>query len=259
MSRKAGKRYRYRTNTQDLDWSEERAHETHNIGEAQRLVSAISGIGLLIEGLRRRSLTGGVLAAGGMALLYRAGTGYCPALGAMGLDMHDRSDTSLLGRRKVRSLQATKIRRSIEINKPPRELYRFWRTLDNLPKIMSHLESVQVINDRLSHWIVKTLPGLPTIEWDAEIVNDVEDERIGWRSLHDSNVDQAGSVEFEPLGDGKSTRLIVTLQYAPIAGRLGTAVAKLLGEDPELKIADDLQRFKESMEAGKAHVSSHER
>ena len=120
---------------------------------------------------------------------------------------------------------------------------------------MSHLESVQVITDRFSHWVVKTMTGLPTIEWDAEIINEVENERIGWRSLKDADVDHAGSVEFEPVGDGRSTRLTVTLQYAPIAGRIGTAVAKLLGEDPDLKIADDLQRFKESMEAGKAVTS----
>jgi uncharacterized membrane protein len=258
MTKKAGKRYRYRTNTQDLDWPEEQAdasQERENIGDSQRLVSAIAGAGLMIEAWRRRSLIGGLLAAGGIAMLYRAATGYCPALGALGIDMRDVSDTGHLGRRKVHSPRATKIRRNIEINKPPNELYRFWRTLDNLPRIMSHLDSVQVINDRLSHWIVKTLPGLPTIEWDAEIINDVENERIGWRSLHDADVDQAGSVEFEPLGDGTSTRLTVTLQYAPIAGRLGTAVAKLIGQDPDLKIADDLQRFKESMEAGTAMKS----
>ena len=255
MSRKAGKRHRYRTNTQDLDWHEERADAAQNIGDAQRLVSAIAGVGLVIEGWRRRSMAGGALAAGGMALLYRAATGYCPALGAMGIDMRGHQDTSRLGRRKVHSNQATKIRRSIEINRPPSELYGFWRALDNLPRIMSHLESVQVIAGRFSHWMVKTLSGLPTIEWDAEIINDVENERIGWRSLNDSDVDQAGSVEFEPVGDGRTTRLTVTLQYVPIAGRLGAAVSKFLGQDPDFKIAEDLQRFKESMEAGNA-VSS---
>ncbi|HET9605532.1 MAG TPA: SRPBCC family protein, partial [Nitrospira sp.] len=247
MSRKTGKRYRYRTNTQDLDWPEERADAAQNIGDTQRLVSAIAGIGLVIEGWRRRSMAGGALAVGGMALLYRAATGYCVALAAMGIDMRGLEDTSRLGRRKVHSSQATKIRRSIEINKPPSELYRFWRALDNLPRIMSHLESVQVIAGRFSHWMVKTLPGLPTIEWDAEIINDVENERIGWRSLNDSDVDQAGSVEFEPVGDGQTTRLTVTLQYVPIAGRLGAAVSKVLGQDTDFKIADDLQRFKESM------------
>lgn len=255
MSKKKGKRYRYQTNTQDLDWQEERADAAQNIGDTQRLASAIAGVGLVIEGWRRRSLAGGGLAIGGMALLYRAATGYCPAFDAMGIDTRGLQDTSRLGRRKVHSNQATKIKISIEISRSPSELYRFWRTLDNLPKIMSHLESVQVINGRFSHWRVKTLPGLPTIEWDAEIINEVENERIGWRSLNDSDVDQAGSVEFEPIGDGRMTRLTVTLQYAPIAGRLGAAVSKFIGQDPDFKIADDLQRFKESMEAGNA-VSS---
>jgi uncharacterized membrane protein len=251
MTRKAGKRYRYRTNTQDLDWREEQARNSQNIGDSQRLVSAIAGVGLLLEGMRRRSLGGGALAIGGLSLLYRAASGYCPALGTMGIDMRGRHDTNRLGRRKVHSEQATKIRRSVEIHRSPSELYRFWRALDNLPRIMSHLESVQVINDRLSHWVVKTIPGFPTIEWDAEIINDVENERIGWRSLHDADVDHAGSVEFEPSGsEAEKTRLTVSIQYAPLAGRLGTAVAKLIGQDPDLKIADDLQRFKESMEAG---------
>jgi uncharacterized membrane protein len=253
MARKAGKRYRYRTNTQDLDWKEEQADASRNIGEGQRLVSAIAGAGLLLEGLRRRSLAGGALAVAGVGLLYRAASGFCPALRAVGIDMRGSQDTSRLGRRKVPSEQAMKIRRTIEINRPPNELYRFWRTLDNLPRIMSHLQSVQVITDRFSHWVVKTMTGLPTIEWDAEIINDVEGERIGWRSLNEADVDHAGSVEFEPTGtDGRRTRLTVTMQYAPIGGRLGAAVAKLIGEDPDLKIADDLQRFKESMEAGKA-------
>lgn len=252
MGRKAGKRYRYRTNTQDLDWSEERASESGNIGEIQRLASAIAGAGLLVKGWRRRSLAGGALAFAGIGLLYRAASGYCPALGAMGLDMRGSQDTNRLGRRKVPSEQASKIRRSIEISRVPNELYKFWRAFDNLPRIMSHLQSVEVITDRLSHWVVKTMTGFPAVEWDAEIINDVENQRIGWRSLNDADVDHAGSVEFEPIGDGRSTRLTVTMQYAPIAGRLGTAVAKLLGEDPELKIAEDLQRFKESMEAGKA-------
>jgi uncharacterized membrane protein len=250
MAQKAAKRYRYRTNTQDLDWREERADASQNIGDIQRLVSAIAGAGLIFEAWRRRSVVGGVMAVGGLSLLYRAATGYCVALGAMGIDMRPSQDTNRLGRRKVHSEEATKISRSVEVNRPSNELYRFWRTLDNLPKIMSHLRSVHVITDRLSHWVVETKTGLPTIEWDAEIINDVENERIGWRSLNDADVDHAGSVEFEPIGKGQKTRVTVTLQYAPIAGRLGTAVAKFIGEDPELKIADDLQRFKESMESG---------
>lgn len=245
---------RYHTNTQDLDWSEERASSSssrQNIGDMQRMVSAVLGGGLLITGLPKRSWTGAGLSAIGAALLHRGLSGYCALFDAMGLRTNEEGrSTNLLGRRKVETARAVKIRRMIEINRPANELYRFWRSFDNLPRVMSHVESVEVLNDRMSHWKVKTLPGAPTVEWDAEIINDVENERIGWRSLADADVDNAGSVEFEPTGDGRRTRVTVTLQYAPPAGRLGAAVAQLLGEDPDSKIAQDLQRFKESMEAG---------
>lgn len=245
-------RDRYRTNTQDLDWSEERANVGtiwHNIGEDQRLLSAVAGAGILAAALPKRSWSGAVLAIAGIGLLYRATTGYCPAVAALGINERSH-DANRLGRRKVHSEQATKIVRTIEINRPANELYRFWRSLENLPRVMSHLESVQVITDRLSHWMVRTRAGVPIVEWDAEIINDVENERIGWRSLNGSDVDNTGSVRFEPIADGQRTRLTVTLQYAPPAGKVGTAIAKLVGEDPDSQVAEDLQRFKQSIETG---------
>lgn len=246
---------RYRTNTQDLGWDEERAEfDAHreNLGDVQRLLSAIAGMVFLASGLSRRNWSGAVLATVGGGLLYRAMSGYCPAFGAMGIDMSSKgpSDTSQLGRRKVHTDRATKIQRSIEINRPPDEIYRFWRSLDNLPRIMNHLESVQVLNNRLSHWVVKTMPDTHKVEWDAEIINEVENRRIGWRSLQGADVDHTGSVEFKPTGDGQRTWLTVTLQYDTPGGKLGGAVAKWFGEDPNMKIATDLQRFKEEMETG---------
>lgn len=257
MTEHLSKKERYRTNTQDLEWNEERAKsEDHreNIGDMQRLLSGIAGAMFLASGLFRRR-SGTVLALAGGGLLYRALSGYCPAFGAMGIDMsRDRppqsNDTSRLGRRKVQSSRATKIQRAIEVNRPPNELYRFWRSLDNLPRIMNHLDSVQVINNRLSHWIVKTMPSAPKMEWDAEIINDVENRRIGWRSLQGADVDNTGSVEFKPTADGQRTWLTVRLQYDPPGGKVGDAVAKWFGEDPNTKIAKDLQRFKEEMETG---------
>lgn len=244
---------RYRTNTQDLDWNEERAMSwpQKNVGDVERMISAVLGGGLFVTGLPRRSWAGAGLSILGAALLHRGMTGYCAAFNMLGLNTNDPiASTNQLGRRKVETEHATKIRRTIEINRPPAELYRFWRELENLPRIMSHVESVQAINERLSHWVVKTIPGGPAVEWDAEIINDIENERIGWRSLQGADVDNAGSVEFEPTGDGLRTRMTVALQYAPPAGHIGTAVAKWLGEDPERKIIDDLHRFKQTMESG---------
>lgn len=225
-----------------------------NIGDGQRVLSAVMGMAFLVSGLSRRNWAGAVKAIVGGGLLYRAASGYCPAFGAMGIDMssHDRpnrpNDTSRLGRRKVRTDRAMKMQRAIEINRPPDDMYRFWRSLDNLPRILKHLDSVQVIDDRLSHWVVTTIPGAPKVEWDAEIINDVKNERIGWRSLRGADVNNTGSVEFKPTEDGNRTWLTVTLQYEPPGGKFGVALAKLFGEDPNTKLAQDLQRFKEQME-----------
>jgi uncharacterized membrane protein len=235
-------RERYHPNKQDLDWTEEQAAQ--NVGHEERKFSALIGGGLLVTGLFRKSWAGAVMALVGAALLQRGVTGHCMLYQAL-----DRN-TNELGRRKVRTGSAIKLQRSIRIERRPDELYRFWRNFENLPRVMSQIESVEVINDRLSHWVAKTLPlGGPKVEWDAEVINEIDNELIGWRSLRGSDVENAGSVRFERTPNGRATELTVTMQYSPPGGRLGAWVAKLFGEDPERNIDDDLQRFKESMEA----------
>lgn len=247
----------YRANTQDLEWNEQQTkfheHQT-NIGDFQRVLSAMAGIIFITRGLSCRNWTGAFTTMVGGGLLHRAISGHCPAFAVAGIDMSDNnqrgqsSDTSRLGRPKVHTDRATKIQRAIEINRPPHEVYKFWRSFDNLPLIMNHLDSVEVINDRLSHWVVKPMPGVPKVEWDAEIINDVKNERIGWKSLKGADVDHTGSVEFKPTGDGQRTWLTVRMQYEPLGGQIGATMAKWLGSDPDTKIGLDLQRFKEQME-----------
>ena len=234
---------RYRTHTQDLDWTEERA--SVNVGDWERVASAVTAGGLIAAALLRRSRSGFAMGLAGAALLYRGVTGHCPVYHALGANTND------LGRRKVHTGRAEKIERRIRIARPPEELYRFWRNVENLPRVMSHVKSVKSISPTLSHWVVASPAGVLAgkgldIEWDAEIINEVPNERIGWRSLAGSEIDTAGSVQFEPVAEG--TELRVTLQYEPPGGRLGAAVAKLLGDDPERKIDEDLQRFKRIME-----------
>jgi uncharacterized membrane protein len=127
-------------------------------------------------------------------------------------------------------------------------VYAFWRRFDNLPRVMSHLESVTVLDDRRSRWVARAPMG-STVEWEAEINNEVPGKVIGWRSREGADVVSAGSVNFDALPDGQ-TAVRVKLQYEPPAGRLGAWVAWLLGEEPSIQIRDDLQRFKQLMESG---------
>jgi uncharacterized membrane protein len=144
-------------------------------------------------------------------------------------------------------MRGIKLERGVTIDKPPQELYRFWRKLGNLPRFMKHLESVRTIDDKRSHWLAKA-PGGTRIEWEAEIYNEKENELIAWRSLQNADVNNAGSVHFTALPDGRGTEVKVVINYEPPAGRLGAAVAKLLGEDPARELEDDLVRLKQLME-----------
>ena len=112
---------------------------------------------------------------------------------------------------------------------------------------MNHLESVSVREEGISHWVAKGPAGM-RVEWDARIINEVADKVIGWQSLEGSTISTAGSVNFDE--DPHGTRVTVHLQYNPPGGKLGAAVAKLFGEEPNQTIREDLRRFKQLMETG---------
>jgi uncharacterized membrane protein len=137
----------------------------------------------------------------------------------------------------------------VTINAPAAQLYRFWRNLEQLPRFMDHLVSVREYDERRSHWVAKA-PGRRTVEWDAEIINEIPGELLAWRTLEGSDVVSAGSVRFKPASHGRGTEVHVRLQYDPPAGKLGATVAWLLGHEPSQVIREDLRRFKQLLEAG---------
>lgn len=135
------------------------------------------------------------------------------------------------------------------INRPAEEIYRFWRDFKNLPRVMQHLESVEIIDNKRSRWVAKG-PSGKRIEWEAETTEDRPNEWIAWRSTEGATVENSGSVWFEPATGGRGTLVRVELNYRPPAGRLGATIAKFLGEEPELQVDDDLRRLKQLMETG---------
>jgi len=138
---------------------------------------------------------------------------------------------------------------SVTINSTPAELYRFWRGLENLPLFMEHLESVSHVSDEVSHWVAKA-PAGTCVEWDAEIVEDVPERRIGWRTLPGSQVTHEGMVSFEPAAAGRGTVVRIEMLYVPPAGKVGMHIARLFGEEPALQIDDDLRHLKQLLETG---------
>lgn len=214
-----------------------------NMDETERWASGISGGALALLGLKVGGWPGVALAALGGTLIYRGATGYCDFYGVLGINAA-HSPNALPG-----SIKGIKVEKSVTINKQPAELYRFWRNFENLPNIMSHLEAVRVDDNRISHWVAKA-PAGRTVEWDAEIINEIENELIAWRSLDGMTVPNAGSVRFQQLPHNRGTIVKVTMSYEPPGGGIGAAVAKFFGEEPAQQVAEDLRRFKRMMEAG---------
>src|SRR5690348_11453854 len=91
--------------------------------------------------------------------------------------------------------QSVAVNRAITINRPPEEVYQFWRRLENLPRFMKHLDTVSQLDERRSHWVARAPLGL-AVSWDAEIVAEQENERLSWRSIGETVVHNSGSVRF---------------------------------------------------------------
>lgn len=142
-----------------------------------------------------------------------------------------------------------RVEKHVTVLRPAAELYAFWRKLENLPQVMSHLESVTETDERFSHWTAKG-PAGTSVSWDAEITEDLENKVIAWRALEGSGIQNAGSVFFNELSHGRGTEIKVVLAYEPPLGKLGAVVARLMGEEPERQLQDDLRRFKQLMETG---------
>jgi uncharacterized membrane protein len=232
---------RYSSASLDQD---RRGARSHNMSETERWLSLAVGVGLLGLGLKQGIRDGLMLAVTGGALLYRGASGQCPLYKVAGIDTStDRPRPGV----SVPHGRGVKIEHAVFITKSPEELYRYWRQFENLPRFMDNLVAVKTEGDNRSHWVVKAI-GNAEISWDAEIVNDVPNELIAWRTVENSDVDHAGSVRFE--GTERGTRVKVTMEYRPPAGKVGVGLAKLFGQEPRQMIESDLQRFKQLMESG---------
>jgi len=145
------------------------------------------------------------------------------------------------------------VHQTITINRPAEELYRFWRDFQNLPRVMTHLESVEAGGNGRSHWTARGPAGM-TVEWDADVTEDRPNQFIAWRSVG-GQVDTAGSVRFVPAPGGRGTEVHVQMRYDPPGGVLGQWAAQLFGEAPEQQVYDDLRHFKQVMETGQVVLS----
>jgi uncharacterized membrane protein len=190
----------------------------------------------------------GKAAASPQANRARVAAAAAAVAGATALDLTTAQQLSRLGD-EVEDDPIIHVRKSVQINRPVQELYRFWRDFTNLPRVMDHLDAVEILEDKRSRWTAKG-PAGSRIRWDAEVTEDRPGELIAWRSLPGAQVENWGSVKFSNAPGGRGSFVFVELHYNPPAGAVGVAFAKLFGEEPRLQLTEDLRRFKQLMETG---------
>jgi uncharacterized membrane protein len=202
--------------------------------ETERWASLIGGGAMVLLGLRQASLRGVLTALAGGGLIYQGAT---------------KKSTIQQAQDAIGINKPIRVEKTVTINKPADELYRFWHNFENLPTFMKHLKSVKVYDQKRSHWIANAPLG-NNVEWDADILEDRENEFISWASIEGADVENSGFVRFQKAPGDRGTEVKVVLEYNLPGGGLAAAIAKLFGEEPEQQIGDELRRFKMLMEAG---------
>ena len=142
---------------------------------------------------------------------------------------------------RARSTSATSsIRESIELEVPVSTAYNQWTQFEEFPRFMQSVEAVRQLDDTHLHWRASVAGR--TKEWDAEITEQIPDQRIAWRSI--TGVRNAGVVTFDKIGENR-TRVTLQMDYDPQtpAEKIGDAVGGV-----KLTAKDNLRRFKDLVE-----------
>jgi uncharacterized membrane protein len=137
----------------------------------------------------------------------------------------------------------SKVKETVEVEVPVRTAYNQWTQFEEFPNFMEGVEEVRQLDDRHNHWT--TSIGGVRREFDTEIVDQLADDRITWRSVG-GDTQQRGSVRFEPLDD-THTRVELTMDVEP-AG-MAEKGADALGMI-DRRVKGDLRRFKDYVESG---------
>lgn len=206
----------------------------NNVSKLERIIMLTGGAFVLYNALKQKDKSF-TLTSIGSGMLLRGLTGYCP--------VYDVADQA-----KNFKPHDVNIKINSIINLPVTEVYAFWRNLENLPKFMSHLESVKNINEKISQWSAKGPAGMGSLTWKAEILKDEKEKLLSWHSLPASTIENEGAVVFRSKGN--TTELDISISYRAPMGVAGEMAAKLLNPLFEKMIRDDIEKLKTYLESG---------
>lgn len=133
------------------------------------------------------------------------------------------------------------ITKSIDVGVPVRTAYDQWTQFESFPQFMDGVDEIQQLDPTHLHW--KVTANGKTNEWDAEVTEQIPDERVAWRST--TGQPNSGVVTFHRLGQDQ-TKVTVQLDWQPEG--VTENVGSLLGFD-DRQVDQDLKNFKEFIES----------
>ncbi|HTK95750.1 MAG TPA: SRPBCC family protein [Terriglobales bacterium] len=143
--------------------------------------------------------------------------------------------------------EVLRLEKTIQIGRPVDEVFHTWSDLPNLPDYVGLLKRVRPFGHR-SHWTAEI--GGRSFEWDAELVQDLRNQALGWRSI--SGPKHTGRISFAPIGN--DTLVHVQMNYAPPFGAFGRAVLEA-STRVEQYVEQALRDFKAALEGkGQEHI-----
>jgi uncharacterized membrane protein len=133
-----------------------------------------------------------------------------------------------------------RVEKEVEVNVPVRTAYNQWTQFEEFPQFMEGVKSVRQLDDRRLHWQANV--GGHDKEWDAEIKEQVPDQKIIWSSL--DGAENAGWVTFQPL-DANRTKVRLQMSYDPegFVESVGDALGFM-----DRRVQGDLDRFRDFIE-----------
>ncbi|GJL49955.1 SRPBCC family protein [Candidatus Nitrospira salsa] len=216
----------------------------NNVGAIEQLLSVCIGGGLMLSGLTQGRKSGAVSFLVGSGLLIHGLSSHSRLYEAMGIDeTHGFTIRHPLNR-------TVHFSDSIIINSSPAEIYACWRDFKNLPLFMQNIIKVEELDRRHSRWQARG-PMDKDFYWEAEIVEEHENEMIKWRTIEsESNLEHEGTFSLRPAPGNRGTILQLNCRWSPPGGIFGAAAAKILPQDPARQVGEDLRRFRQLIETG---------
>ena len=220
-----------------------------NVDGSERIGSGMLGTFLMCWGMGRSGLPRALALAGGALLIGRATTGNCAVKRALQASPYSRQLAHEHGWPSAHVTSA-----AVTIARPKSEVYRAWRDFSNLPRFLTHVESIDVLTPVRSRWRVKAPMG-QEVSWISYVTEDLENERIAWESESGASVPNFGWVEFRDAPGGRGTEVKAMIAFQPPYGDAGRLLGILFQETPPHQMRDNLHRFKQFMETGEFAVS----